>query len=163
MAAVTAIFIARSATAPMEQIEVADVEAGRGIVGDRYHAGAGTWSKPGEEHRDRRQLTLIESEAVDAVARDYGIALWAGSTRRNVVTRGISLNHLVGVEFTVGSARLRGVKLCEPCGHLEQVSGQLIRKPLVHRGGLNCEVLETGRIEVGAPIHVDQHVEVSLG
>ena len=101
--------------------------------------------------------------AGDAVARDYGIALWAGSTRRNIVTRGISLNHLVGVEFTVGSVHLRGVKLCEPCGHLEQVSGQPIRKPLVHRGGLNCEVLETGRIEVGAPIHVGDHVELTLG
>ena len=161
MASVTAIFIARSAQAPMESIAVADVEAGRGIIGDRYHAGAGTWSKPGEEHLDRRQVTLVESEAVEAVARDYGIALGADLTRRNIVTRGIALNHLVGAEFTVGSVRLRGVKLCEPCAHLERVAGQLIRRPLVHRGGLNCEVLTTGRVEIGDTIAVSSTVAAS--
>ena len=149
MGSVTAIFIAPAAQAPMEEITTAELEAGRGIVGDRYHAGAGTWSKAGEEHLNRRHVTLIEAEAVEAVARDYGVPVDARITRRNIVTRGVALNHLVGMEFTVGSVRLRGVKLCEPCGHLERLAGLPIRQPLVHRGGLNCEVLETGRVEVG--------------
>lgn len=160
MGTVTAIFIAPSAQAPMEEIATAELEAGRGIVGDRYHAGAGTWSKPGEEHRDRRQVTLIESEAVEAVGRDYRVAVTAQLTRRNIVTRGVALNHLVGAVFTVGSARLRGVKLCEPCGHLERVGGVPIRQPLVHRGGLNCEVLETGTVKVGDTVEVPAHQPV---
>jgi MOSC domain-containing protein YiiM len=160
MGSVTAIFIARSAQAPMEEVAAAELEAGRGIVGDRYHAGVGTWSKAGQEHLNRRHVTLIEAEAVEAVARDYGVALAARFSRRNIVTRGVALNHLVGVEFNVGSVRLRGVKLCEPCGHLERLADLPIRQPLVHRGGLNCEVLETGRVEVGDPVEVPARLPV---
>ena len=149
MGTVIAIFIAPSAEAPMEEVAAADLEAGRGIVGDRYHAGAGTWSKPGQEHIDRRHVTLIESEAVEALARDYDIPFAPQDSRRNIVTRGVALNHLVGAEFSVGSVLLRGVKLCEPCAHMERLAGKPVRKPLVHRGGLNCEVLETGTIRVG--------------
>jgi MOSC domain-containing protein YiiM len=154
MGTVTAIFIAPSAEAPMEEITTARIVAGRGIVGDRYYAGAGTWSNPGEEHKDRRHVTLIEWEAVQAVARDYNIPLEAIDSRRNILTRDIALNHLVGTEFMVGSVRLRGIKLCEPCSHLERVSGKPIRKPLVHRGGLNCAVLESGTVHVGDTISV---------
>jgi MOSC domain-containing protein YiiM len=154
MGTVTAIFIAPSAEAPMEEITTARLEAGRGIVGDRYHAGAGTWSKPGEQYLDRRNVTLIEWEAVAAVARDYNIAFEARDTRRNILTRDVALNHLIGAEFTIGSVRLRGIKLCEPCAHLERVSGKAIRKPLVHRGGLNCAVLESGTVQIGDAISV---------
>jgi MOSC domain-containing protein YiiM len=154
MGTVTAIFIAPSAEAPMEELAAADLEAGRGIVGDRYHTGVGTWSKPGQEHLNRRHVTLIESEAVDAVARDYHIPFGAKDSRRNIVTRGVALNHLVGAEFSVGSVRLRGIKLCEPCSHMEGLAGQPVRKPLVHRGGLNCEVLKTGTIRVGDSVEV---------
>jgi MOSC domain-containing protein YiiM len=154
MGTVTAIFVAPSAEARMKEIDTAELEAGRGIVGDRYHAGSGTWSKPGEEHLDRRQVTLIESEAVAAVVRDYHTAFEASDSRRNIVTRDVALNHLVGTEFTVGSARLRGIKLCEPCNHLERLVGQPIRSPLLHRGGLNCEVLEGGTVRVGDPVRV---------
>lgn len=149
MGTVAAIFVAPSAEAPMKEIMTAELQAGLGIVGDRYHAGAGTWSKPGEEHIPKRQVTLIESEAIDAIVRDYNIAFEASDSRRNILTRDVALNHLVGAEFTVGSVRLRGVKLCEPCAHLEKLAGQPIRKPLVHRGGLRCEILEGGTISVG--------------
>lgn len=153
MGTVAAIFVAPSAEAPMKEIMTAELQAGLGIVGDRYHAGVGTWSKPGEEHIAKRQVTLIESEAVDAIVRDYHIAFEAADTRRNILTRDVALNHLIGVEFTVGSTRLRGVQLCEPCAHLEQVAGQPIRKPLVHRGGLRCEIVEGGTINVGDTVH----------
>lgn len=149
MGTVSAIFVAPSAEAPMQEITTARIVAGRGIVGDRYYDGAGTWSKPGEEHRDRRHVTLIEWEAVAAVTRDYDIAFEAIDSRRNILTRDVALNHLVGTEFVVGSVRLRGIKLCEPCAHLERVAGKPIRRPMVHRGGLNCAVLESGTVEIG--------------
>jgi MOSC domain-containing protein YiiM len=149
MGTVTAIFVAPSAEAAMTPIATAELQAGLGIVGDRYHAGVGTWSKPGEEHIAKRQVTLIESEAVDAIVRDYNIAFEAKDSRRNILTRNVALNHLVGAEFTVGSARLRGIKLCEPCTHLERLVGQPIRNSLLHRAGLNCEILEGGTVRVG--------------
>jgi MOSC domain-containing protein YiiM len=153
MGTVAAIFVAPSAEAPMKEIMTADLQAGLGIVGDRYHAGEGSWSTPGEEHIPKRQVTLIEAEAVDAIVRDYNIAFEAKDSRRNILTRNVALNHLVGEEFTVGSARLRGIKLCEPCSHLERLVGHPIRNPLLHRGGLNCEILESGTIHVGDAVN----------
>jgi MOSC domain-containing protein YiiM len=149
MGSISAIYVAPSAAKPMEEAHTALVEAGRGIVGDRYHAATGTFSRPGREHEDRRQITLIESEAIAAVARDYDIAFEPRDSRRNLVTRGVALNHLVGAEFVIGTVRLRGIKLCEPCAHLEKVTGLPVRDPLRHRGGLNCEVVEGGTISVG--------------
>lgn len=149
MGTVSAIYMAPSATKPMEETSTALVEVGRGIVGDRYHAATGTFSRPGREHEDGRQITLIEAEAVAAVARDYEIAFGPADSRRNVVTRDVALNHLVDADFTVGTVRLRGIKLCEPCAHLEQLLGHPVRDPLLHRGGLNCQVLEGGTITVG--------------
>lgn len=129
-------------------IEVPEVQAvaGKGIEGDRYFSGTGEFSaKPGF-----RQLTLIESEALEALSRDYGMDLIPGETRRNIVTRGIPLNHLVGAEFQMGEVRLLGKKLCEPCEHLEAVSGRHgIRKALRHRGGLRVEILNDGVIRKG--------------
>jgi MOSC domain-containing protein YiiM len=144
---VEAIFIGGVAQGPMRSVAQVEGEAGVGLEGDRYAARAGSFSgndSPG------RALTLIEAEAVEAASRDYGMELDAGDTRRNVVTRGVALNHLVGKEFTVGSVRLLGIKLNEPCEHLEKVSGRHgIRKALTHRGGLRADILEGGTIRVG--------------
>ena len=79
--------------------------------------------------------------------RDIEIAF--DETRRNILTRGLALNHLVGREFTVGTARIRGIKLCEPCGHLENLTRGGVRRALVHRGGLRAEVIGDGVIKVG--------------
>jgi MOSC domain-containing protein YiiM len=152
MGTVTAIFITSSATTPMASVASATLEAGRGIVGDRYHAGVGTWSETGSSGDGRRHVTLIEAESIAAVAHDYGVALEPSATRRNIVTRDVALNHLVGAEFFLGAVRLRGVKLCEPCNHLQRVSGLQIRAALVHRAGLNCEVLTTGIVRVSDPV-----------
>lgn len=154
MGSVSAIFVTQSAAAPMRPVDTAQLEAGLGIVGDRYHAGAGTWSRPGREHDAGRQVTLIEAEAVEAVAREHDLAFAPRDARRNIVTRGVALNDLVGAEFTVGRVRLRGIELCEPCSHLQDLVGDPVLEPLVHRGGLRCDVLDTGTVRVGDTLTV---------
>jgi MOSC domain-containing protein YiiM len=116
---------------------------GRGLSGDHDFDRKDAASDP------EGDVTLIETEALDALARDYGLALSAVDSRRNLATRGVALNHLVGREFRVGGVRLRGVKLCEPCGHLEKVTGLAVRPGLVHRGGLRAQVLEGGVVREG--------------
>jgi MOSC domain-containing protein YiiM len=149
---VVAIHVASAAAAPMRSLDAAAVLAGRGISGDRYAHSRGTYSRGDSDHSPDRQITFIEEEALEAVRRDHGIEVVPADTRRNVLTRGVALNHLVGREFSIGDVRFRGVELCEPCRHVEELSGRAIRKPLVHRGGLNAEVLDDGRIAVGDAI-----------
>ena len=122
---------------------------GKGLEGDRYFRETGTYSdRPGPG----REVTLIESEAIEAMARDNQITIPPGATRRNVTTRGAPLNHLVGQEFEVGPVRLLGIKLCEPCSHLESLTQKGIIAGLVHRGGLRAKILTEGDIRVGDPI-----------
>jgi MOSC domain-containing protein YiiM len=118
---------------------------GVGLAGDRYALKLGTFYKPEPD----RELTLIEAEAIEALRRDYGVELAAGDARRNIVTHGVALNHLVGKEFTVGEVRIRGIRLCEPCGHLQRVTGKPVIKGLLHRGGLRAQVLSAGTIHAG--------------
>lgn len=153
---IAAIFVAPRAAAPMEAQREVRVMAGRGLAGDRYASSAGTWSRGDADHRPKRHVTFIESEAVVAVRRDHGVDIDASDTRRNVVTTGVALNHLVGRDFAVGGVRFRGISLCEPCTHLEEVSGEPIRKPLIHRGGLNAEALSDGLIRVGDDVRIDE-------
>jgi MOSC domain-containing protein YiiM len=123
--------------------------AGRGLKGDRYYLGTGSYS---DRPDASRQVTLIESEAISALAAGYAMKLPARDSRRNITTRGVPLNHLVGQEFKVGGARFRGIRLCEPCNHLEEMTRMAVRAGLVHRGGLRAEILEGGMIEVGDPV-----------
>ena len=101
---------------------------------------------------DRAGIGDRRHACVEAAASDYGLRLTPGNARRNVVTTGVSLNHLVGREFTVGEARLRGMRLCEPCEHLAELTGQPVVKALIHRGGLRAEIVSGGVIRVGDPI-----------
>jgi len=133
----------------MDRIESVRAVAGRGLEGDRYFLRAGTYSR--KEGPDR-EITLIETEALEALARDYALTLDASETRRNVATRDAALNHLVGRTFRVGEATVRGLRLCEPCGHMERLCGKRVRPGLVHRGGLRAEILADGVIRVGDPI-----------
>lgn len=151
MGFVEGIFVAPGAGKPLVEVPEVQAFAGKGIDGDRYYLGIGEFSKkPGFRH-----LTLIESEAIDALARDYGMQLIPGETRRNIITRGVPLNHLVGVEFSMGDVRLIGKKLCEPCEHLEKVSGREgIRVALKHRGGLRVDILNDGVIRKGDPVEL---------
>jgi MOSC domain-containing protein YiiM len=143
---IISIHVAKTGGRPMETITHALIVAGRGLQGDRYHEGIGTYSnRPG----NGRHVTLIESEALEALKRDYGVDIEPAQARRNIVTRTVALNHLVGREFTVGEARLRGTRLCDPCAHLESLSAPGALRGLIHRGGLRAEVVSGGRIRVG--------------
>ncbi len=148
---IVSIHLTSAKAEPMESVAEVRAVPGRGLDGDRYFAGSGTFSdKPGPD----RQVTLIEIEAIRALARDYAVEIEAGAARRNLVTEGAPLNHLVGREFEVGPVRLRGVRLCEPCPHLARLNGKdvRVREGLVHRGGLRAEILTEGVIRPGDPV-----------
>ena len=146
---VAGLFLAPEPGVAMEARDEVRIVAGRGIDGDRYADGGGTFSAtPGSG----RQVTLIEQEAVEAARRDYQVEIDDGATRRNILTRGVPLSHLAGREFSVGAAVLRGVRLAEPCAHLEGLTSPGVRKALIHRGGLRVDVVRGGTVRVGDPI-----------
>jgi MOSC domain-containing protein YiiM len=144
---VVSIHVAERAGGLMRPVDESRAVAGRGLEGDRYHDGRGYYSDhPGPE----REVTLIEAETLEALERDHGQRVEPGETRRNITTRGVPLNHLVGKHFRVGGAVLRGVELCEPCRHLVDVTGNRSLLPtLVHRGGLHAQILEDDVIRSG--------------
>jgi MOSC domain-containing protein YiiM len=144
------IFIASSAESAMVSVAEARAIPGRGLEGDRYYRAAGTFSKG---HEPDSELTLIESEVVEDLAREQSLSLEPSDARRNLVTRGIALNDLVGREFMIGAVRALGHGLCEPCSHLVRLTGErALLKGLVNRGGLRAQILEGGAIRVGDPI-----------
>jgi MOSC domain-containing protein YiiM len=145
---VAALMIGPERKEPMISVPEVRAIAGAGLEGDRYCQERGTFSKK----LSSNQITLIEAEALEAAERDYGLALTAEESRRNVLTCGIALNHLVGREFQIGGVRLRGLRLCEPCTHLQQLTGKPLLKALRHRGGLRAEILSGGVIKVGEKI-----------
>jgi MOSC domain-containing protein YiiM len=146
---VHAIYLTDRATAPLRVVDEVTAVPGSGLEGDRYYTAAGTFSKPAGPDRE---VTLIEIEAIEGMRRDYGIEIGPGEARRNIVTRGVALNHLVGEEFRVGEVTLKGIKLCEPCSHLEKLTRDGVKKGLTHRGGLRAQILTSGRIRTGDPI-----------
>ena len=142
--------IAPAAEAPMRLVPQARALAGRGLEGDRYASGAGTFSPRGAR-KPGCELTLIASEVVEELtARDA--ALDFVSTRRNVLTRGIDVNALVGRDFTIGDVRCRGLRLAEPCAHLERIAGPGLLRPLIHCGGVRVDILTNGTIHTGSTI-----------
>ncbi len=146
---VFAIHITREAAGEMVSVPEISAVHGQGLEGDRYFQKAGTYStRPGTG----REVTLIEAEAVEAIAREAGIVLAPGASRRNITTRGVPLNHLVGQRFRVGEVTLEGVRLCEPCAHLESLTQPGVRESLIHRGGLRARILTEGIIHVGDPV-----------
>ncbi len=144
---VEGLAVAPAAEAPMQLLEVAQAHAGRGLEGDRYAGRAGTFS-PRAGHRPGYDLTLMAAEVLDEMAA-AGQPLDFAGTRRNVLTRGIDVNALVGRTFHLGTVRCVGRRLCEPCVHLDRLSGPGILRPLIHRGGLRVDVLSDGEIRLG--------------
>jgi len=142
---VVSIHIADGAGSEMRSVSEAQAVPGRGLEGDRYFKNIGTFSKPAPD----RELTLIELEAVEAFKNQTGVELSPGNARRNIVTRDVPLNHLVGREFQIGEVRVRGLDLCEPCGHLARLTNESVLPGLVHRGGLRAQILSEGVISVG--------------
>ena len=151
---VTGIMIASSPFTEMEQRATVRAVPGKGLEGDRYFLGVGTFS-PTPQKADF-EITLIEQENVEAFAADSGLVFTASHARRNIVTRGIRLNELVGQEFYIGDVRIRGIRLCEPCSHLAKNSFPEALKGLVHKGGLRAQILSEGEIRVWDQIKVAQ-------
>lgn len=149
---VEAIYIAPVAAGATQAVLEAEALQGGGLEGDRYAGGAGTFSDRPLDH----ELTLIEAEVIESAAEQQGMALAPGESRRNITTRGIALNPLVGKRFRVGAALCEGTRLCEPCAHLEHLTGRpgLVRT-LAGRGGLRAVILSGGTIRVGDPVTVE--------
>lgn len=142
---VEGIYICPKRGEPTVLIEQAHVVPGMGIEGDRYftrHRTTNPASKLGQE------ITLIEMEAIEAICHEDGVIITPGQTRRNIITRGISLNDLVDRSFRIGAIQLRGIRLCEPCNYLASRTDPRILHSLVHRGGLRAEIITEGIIHI---------------
>ncbi len=126
--------------------------ADRGLEGDRYYTGGGIYNE--RDDLEPSDVTLIESEAILAAREDYDVDLTCGEHRRNIVTRDVALNHLVGKPFRVGEAIIEGIELCEPCSYMESLAAESdAAEALKHRGGLDARIIESGAVEAGAEIH----------
>ena len=143
---VVAILTAAEAEGPLGRVDTVDAVAGRGLSGDRYFNGRGTFSGAGRGY----ELTLVEAEVLDALDLPWEQA------RRNIVTRGIALNALVGHRFKIGAVECVGRRLAEPCAHLEKLTRPGLLRPLVHRGGLRADILEGGPISIGDPVEISE-------
>ncbi len=141
---VEAIAVARSAGESAQLLDTVRALAGKGLEGDRHVTGRGTFPSgpPGSA------LTMIEAE----VCESFDPPLEPSDHRRNVITRGIDLNALVGRDFTIGEVRCRGMRLCEPCTVVQRYAGRPVLRALVHRGGLRADILDDGTISVGDPV-----------
>lgn len=147
MPSVAQILIAESPTAPMSSRAEVRAVPGKGLEGDRYFTGTGTFSP--HPHKPDFEITLIEQEQIAAFARESGLPFMAAHARRNLVTEGVDLNALAGKEFLVGEVRLRGIRLCEPCSYLAKTTFPETLKGLVHKGGLRAQIMTEGCIRVG--------------
>jgi hypothetical protein len=136
---VVGLLVAPEAEKPLVRVDSVRAVAGRGLEGDRYFLGKGTFTGTGRGY----EVTLVEEQALE----DVGLS-WE-QARRNIVTRGIALNSLVGKRFTVGTVECVGRRLAEPCAHLEKLTRPGILRPLVHRAGLRADILRDGEITLG--------------
>jgi ribonuclease BN (tRNA processing enzyme)/MOSC domain-containing protein YiiM len=153
---ITGIHIAPEAGADVVGVERIRAIPGRGLEGDRYARQVGFYSGDGAGDRD---LTLIEGEVLDDLSARDGIQLPPGASRRNLTTRGIRLNGLVGRRFRIGKIECHGTRLCEPCDRLVELTGEPVNAPLVHRGGLRARILTEGEICVGDRIEVVEYLD----
>jgi MOSC domain-containing protein YiiM len=144
---VEAIFVTSEHGELPAAVERVHARAGRGLEGNRYYWAEGD-APPG------RAVTLIAAEAMEAVAGEGQVSIEPAATRRNVLTRGIDVNDLVGKRFRIGDVECEGVELCEPCLHLESMTQPGVIKALVHRAGLNADILNDGRISVGDAVEL---------
>lgn len=147
MAHIVEILVGSSPTAPALSVASARAIPGRGLEGDRYAAGTGTFSA--RLQKPDCELTLVQQEHIEKFSASSGIAFTARDARRNIVTSGIDLNTLVGKEFRLGTVLIRGLGLCEPCNYLAKQTSTEILRGLIHKGGLRAQILTEGEIHVG--------------
>ena len=162
---VIAIHIASAASEPMQSLQTATAFAGTGLAGDRYRNGVGFYSQvptdPGA-----RELTLIAEEALGEVTAETGIEIPLHEHRRNITTRGIDVDALLGQHFRIGEVICEGVRACPPCNHLDELTGKPLLKPLAHRGGLRARIVRGGELRVGdriEPIPTEDASSVASG
>ena len=142
-----------AARAPMVEQDSAALIAGVGIAGDRYAIGTDTGTYSAQP--DIREVTLIEVETLEALARDHDITFRANEHRRNLTTRDVPLNHLVGRRFRVGDAVLEGGRLNYPCRYIDMITKKSVCDLLEHRSGLNCRIITGGTVRPGDLIRLD--------
>jgi MOSC domain-containing protein YiiM len=142
------IHIAEAGGEAMKELHQARLIEGVGIEGDRYATGKGYYS----HMPDIREVTLIDEETLIAMKRDHDIELLPREHRRNLTTRNVPLNHLVGRRFKVGDTLLEGGRLNVPCKYLQTLLNKKVFVPLLNRSGLNCRIIEGGTIYTGDPI-----------
>ena len=150
---VEAIHLTSEASGPMRSLTRVRAIAGVGLEGDRYALGIGHYS---DSPAPDRQVTLIAAEEIERLAVEHGIALEPGESRRNLTTRGIDLNALVGRRFRIGQVECEGTRLCEPCLYVADLLAQPLLQHKVHRAGLRARILTDGVIELGAEIVTDE-------
>jgi MOSC domain-containing protein YiiM len=138
-------------TGTVEQIAISAEESALPGTVDRVEVTAGGIA--GDRYADKGDITLIEAEALEAFAAETGVELSHEESRRQVLTRGIRLNDLVGKRFKVGEVEVVGRELCEPCNHLQSLTRPGVLRGMVHRAGLNADILTPGRIAVGDQVH----------
>jgi len=143
---VTDLHITDRASAPMLAMPEITLIAGSGIQGDRYALETGYYS---DRPEPGRQITLFEIETLEALKRDHGVTFSTVEHRRNVTTRGVPLNHLVGKHFALGETLLLATRLSTPCQHIQDVTGKNVSRWLIHRSGLNCIILKGGIVRIG--------------
>lgn len=154
---VVSLHIARAAGSPMLPVHSIRALTGKGLEGDRYFKGEGFYSW---YRGPLREVSLIEAEVLERLAHDHHLILEPGETRRNIVTQGVPLGHLIGRTFRIGPVLLRGVEICEPCQHLVEVTGKKpLLSSLLHRGGLHAQIMTDGIIAISDAI---QPVEAPL-
>ena len=140
------IGITKSKNQKIQEVEEINVSAGEGIIGDRYFD---------ESTEDRNQLTLIESENIDYYNQKFNLKIPYLNFRRNIVTKDIKLNDLIGKKIIIGKTEIKGIDLCRPCKPLQKNLGQEnIIKEFLRKGGLRCEILTSANIKVGDEIKV---------
>ncbi|BFM51234.1 MOSC domain-containing protein [Marinomonas sp. THO17] len=143
---IKAIFVAKQSNQGQIELDAVKVDAGKGIVGDRYY---------GKKGDDGPNITFVESEAIANYNQNFAQQIQLADTRRNVVTQGIALNELVGKRFRIGDAEFYGVELCEPCALLgrrlanDEMSAAQVVKAWLHKGGLRADVICSGVVRVG--------------
>lgn len=154
MSNVLAIFIAPQRAAAPQNQSLVSMLAGAGIVGDRHCNTQESFLERSLEER-ATEVTLIEAEAIDAFNQACGLTLGYGDLRRNIVTRDVNLNALVGQRFRLGEIEFEGIELCEPCSTLARRVTPLVLPHMVHRAGLRAAVLSSGELRVGDTFSLD--------
>lgn len=147
------ILIAKEAKAKLFNINEGQVEKGKGIVGDRYYIGNGSFSKLLKE-KDDFHITFIEQEEIDAFNEETKLNYSNDLFRRNIVTVGIRLNNLVGKKFKINGIEFVGARLCEPCKLLSLELGDEFLKKMVHKSGLRAKILSSGSFKLGDSIEI---------